>query len=725
MKNTIRFLMAYALISVLIYCNLNWFKSNFFSVLLLAIFFVLTAKQYKVCLQFTFNTDQKGWLDMALACFVSFYITGFISAIFLVFWQFTNFSIALAISTSGLLAVAAQIHANTAKKKHPDESIYERATLIQKQEPKAKLAVIIYFILVGIAFYILMRSSTAQSITSPWQSISSSFFYIYFSATVILGFLIYSKLSRGFIIFLLIVHSLLLHSYLPLSHNMIFGADQWRHMAVEKQIVESNGLNYLSFDNKPQTIIQKLDPGRLGYANLWATESSISILSNRSLVSVNRWLVPLLFAIFFPLLLYMLARKLDLNEQSSLFCVWASSLFFPLQSLGSMTLPVSFGLGYWMIFLILLACRIKKPKPGQRWILLVLLALGFFGYSLYLILSVVAWIFAEIIINKKSVKFLPTNFVYYALTCLFIGLIIPLLEIIAGYGSIDSSKNIISAIKQFVGNISAFFLATGPRTHDIIGGNIIFNQVPSYSFIANVLTSNLWWISGVAIIIILLAFLGWLSWLVSKKKELLWFASISCGLWLAYFLSFYMLKGERVLSRRLDMALAIGLLFLFVAGISKYFLKQRPSIFKISIIVIGLSLAITASLSLGPDSHAISSDEYNTAGFIWDDSSSDLNHCVIANTYALLPLEYISAKNIVGGGFPINRYFAQPERVKLEEQFKSSYSGKLWQEAIDQTQAEKCYVVLENDLPNEIDIDLDLIKFGNIRVYRFDTLKNK
>ena len=64
-------------------------------------------------------------------------------------------------------------------------------------------------------------------------------------------------------------------------------------------------------------------------------------------------------------------------------------------------------------------------------------------------------------------------------------LFIPLLEIISGYSHFDRGVNFLTQIKQFIGNFTAYYLASGPRPHDIAVGNIIFNQTPAYAFVPN------------------------------------------------------------------------------------------------------------------------------------------------------------------------------------------------------------------------------------------------
>ena len=51
--------------------------------------------------------------------------------------------------------------------------------------------------------------------------------------------------------------------------------------------------------------------------------------------------------------------------------------------------------------------------------------------------------------------------------------------------ALDENIKFFEAIKQFIGNLLGWYVAAGPRPHDILTGNILFNQVPSYAFVPN------------------------------------------------------------------------------------------------------------------------------------------------------------------------------------------------------------------------------------------------
>ena len=113
--------------------------------------------------------------------------------------------------------------------------------------------------------------------------------------------------------------------------------------------------------------------------------------------------------------------------------------------------------------------------------------------------------------------------------------------------------------------------------------------------------------------------------------------------------------------------------------------------------VVLLSLFGSAIYSLGPVSKAIGLQEYLDYTDIAGQLKDEKNYCIIADPYNLTVLEGVSAKQIIGGGFPINGDFSQPE---LQYILKSLEEGKDKAQVIAQaksiTGAKNCYILLKN-----------------------------
>ena len=108
-----------------------------------------------------------------------------------------------------------------------------------------------------------------------------------------------------------------------------------------------------------------------------------------------------------------------------------------------------------------------------------------------------------------------------------------------------------------------------------------------------------------------------------------------------------------------------------------------------------LASAITASYSLGPDTKAVSVDEYQAAKVVWEQIYPDQKFCVLGDTYPLLAVEAVSGKKIVGGSFPISANFAQPERLQLLSDLKTRSVEDVLSDAKKITGVDKCWLIVD------------------------------
>ncbi len=592
-----------------------------------------------------------------------------------------------------------------------------------------------YCVMVALGFYLLATSQSTDALTSPWQTIRHSYIYVFGLATFLLGLIIAivdltprpSPLRRGgsnddstfhdpspqrrgikgevttwtkCIIFLLILHSFLLHSYLPLTHQLLYGADQWRHIGNEMRIVQ--GLPFkeaVVANNNLQSSIFNLSTivGRVSYSGLWYVSAvlgmivqSISNLNlTLSLVFVSKWLGPIWWSLTVPVLLYFLGRALEWDEKKSLFLSWLGFLPFPFQYGGAVTIPVSFGFPLFLLGIVLLLHRFRQTSEKGFKQILPLLAVGIIlslGYVLYAVLFWMGWGMVEMM--RRSTHHVAC-IIYVTAFCTSV-FVLPVLEFIGHYSNFQSSIfNLQSAIKTIITNFTLIDLIRVPSI-DYLNGNIIFNQMPRSAFVVNIFTAWRWWIPAFMIGFWVTCVGGAVAlWRRSDAGK--WLVIFGSGLFVNYIVSRYFLSGEQILTRRLDATLALFFIVYFITGVSAYLplLTGEGRGVRSYLIIFIFSLAITTSYSLGPDTQAVSVDEYHAMQYVWqnkeefkntahyltisDDNSVDeaqrreKNFCVVADTFPLLALEAVSTKEIVGGGFPINNVFGQPERTSLIE----------------------------------------------------------
>ena len=708
-----------AIISIFLYLELVFVPNPILGAIIIFVYLYYCSTQAKMLLFRTFAFTTQSFGNRVLSAFFVWIVLSGIGGAVVLFSTLTNLAIAIIFFVTGMLFVLY----NKFFFKNNFFNINDKPSLKVnlRQLPKAKLGVLLYLLLFLAGISVLLKTESIGIVSSPWQVIDSSFIYIYFGATCVLGFLLFSRLSVRFILFLLILHSFLIHSYLPLTHKLIYGTDQWRHMAVEQQIQKKQKIRITLFDSKPKTIVQSLNPGKLAYSQLWFSESVISSILNVNLITVNKWLVPLLFAILLPLLLYRLALFLFRENKKRLALVWLSFIFFPFLSLGSMTLPVSFGFLIFLFLFTLLLVWHRQPSKERLIVLSVLALLSLFGYSLYIVLFILFWVVLALC-NSNRYRTL-----YTAFAGVMLAISIPVLELVTKYSNFTANLSIMQQVKQFVGNITAFFLFTGPRTHDILGANFLFNQVPSYSFVSNIFTQYRILLVIFSLFVLVVVLIGFVENI--RQKGTIWLSTLLGGIFVSYFIGFYILAGQKLLSRRLDLVIALMLLMHLAIGLKYIYNKIEKKKILIFVFIIVFSIISTISYSLGPDTKTTSFAQYRAMELVSKKTTDITNPCIIAKTNPLLVLEFFTDKKIVGGGFPMDGNFGQTGREEVLKSVEEKGNQHFWSKAIQLTNSDKCFLVYDEKVLKSKHLYLAesakmINKFAEIEVWEYTKIIN-
>lgn len=594
---------------------------------------------------------------------------------------------------------------------------------------------LILVVLIAAAFFVLRSTPSQENILTPWQTIPVVYLLLMFLIFSVVGVLIFSRQKAITVLFWLILISFLFHSYLPLTHLYFYGADNWRHLAIEERIISGLPIDPTPADSS-SNIISNFNIGKVSYGNFWLTTVFISRILFFGLVFLNKWMLPLMSALLIPILLFFIGHALGFGKRLSLLVVSFSFLPFGLQALPSMSLPTSFGFLIWLLGMLLLARRLFCPQKSQIYILAGFVGLSLFGYALYFVLLVLAWVLVELILFYSKFKthdqlFAKKNLFFVGGITILLALIIPALELIAKY-SFVGPVNLVGALKQFVGNLFGLYLAFGPRPHDISTGNILFNQTPASALVRNIFNKELWLVPIFAVIFWGSAFWGVVKSWQEKNKQMFFVSVLTLVTFLSYFISRYILSGEAVLARRLDTVLAALSVILFVYGGSRiinYFIKTEKAvvvkhqIILLTIIVLG-AWAICLSYSLGPDTFVASKDQVQAARFIASIEINKDKHCVLGDTYTLLALEAASKKEIVGGGWPINEYFSQTLKDDLLEKVKNSTdTTTVWNDIKNNCAASSFWVVGDSSFaPQKFGTDkiINQGKFDKVLVWEYN-----
>lgn len=696
----IKRLSAILLTVMAMYCNIQFFNIQLIGWVLLPVYFLSVSKGFELLLIkfFYFNNSYR---LKVYGIFISFILISWFVGILIIFWQFSVLFLSIILLVIGGLSIFLEKYIINIKntKIQYDEKDDKYIQILHK-----KIYIIAFLVSFSFGLYLLYAGRVSSVVITPWQTIYSNFIYLFFITVFITGCFIFSFLKVRYVLMFLILQFLLLFAYLPLSQQLFYGADGWRHIASIKSVISNNEILIENFTDNLNWL-EKINPGLLSYSQFWGSFVFLSNSLSIDLISLMTWFQPVLATVFLPLLLYELGLSLGWRNRQSLILPWLALWPFALQSVGGFSLPVNFGFLIFLLLIILILKRSAVPRKEQIWILCILGCLSLFGYAVYFILFWFAFGLIEIL---KQVKKKPLKLKYLTLGLLIVVsiLLIPTIELVAGYAKFDSSINVVESTKQFIGNFSATYIATGPRTHIISTGNIFFNQAPLYAFIPNQFTLWRLWMPLFMVIIFICFVIG--LYFLWKQKYFIskWLPILIIGIYSGYIISRYFLSGEHLLSRRLEPILALFGIIMLGVVIKNLFAKNKM----ISIILILImSIAISTSYSLGPTTRSMSSREYNTVLNIWEQMDHNAPACVIGNTFTLLALEAISSKKIVGGGFPIDKNFGQKELLQLFEKIKNNPTLELKEDAKKLTGADVCYLIMDEDINEEDFTDSILI----------------
>ncbi len=161
---------------------------------------------------------------------------------------------------------------------------------------KNYIYLLIYLFLAGASFHYLLASQSTKALISPWQVTSGRFFIAYLLSSAVLIFILSRKnIDAGYKIILLSLHYFLSFSVAIIVYKIGYGFDPFIHQAT-MSLIDSKGL-----------VLPK-PPYYLGEYSLIIIFHKISGLS---IYLLNKFLVPLLAALFLPLAAYRFLKRAD------------------------------------------------------------------------------------------------------------------------------------------------------------------------------------------------------------------------------------------------------------------------------------------------------------------------------------------------------------------------------------------------------------------------------
>ncbi len=702
---------------ILLFFNLNVWSYSWLGWILFVSYLFLVSGYWQIIFRKVLGLKRKLWITKVFSYLSTFLILSFVSSVFIVFDRLDSFLIWLSYAVVVMLSLIILYLVQNSKRKKPVFLDVRDENLVVFKKTFVLSAT--YFILWMVGFYLLYTSKSVEVLRSPWQTISNYYILIFFVLTLFSGIFLFSKYKTKTILFIFLFQSIILHFYIPMSHQLPWGGDVWRHVANEKILMQDKQILPVLVGESatwievvgadiPEVITR---PHKYTYGQLWGSTILLSQTLQIDLLSVNRWLIPILWSFTMPFILFRIGWLVFGSVRRGLWLPWFMFLAFPFQAWGGLTLPVSLGFITFLFVFMLWLQYLRDGNKAQRNIALFFACLMLFGYSLYFILIWLVIVFSHITYHISHIKSYGLRLMTYG-SVLFLSIFIfPLIELLSKISFIPENIEWWFGLKQLLGRFFGFFYAQMIRPHDILGGNVLFNHTPDYAFVLNIFNTWRWWLIPFMIVVVVLSKYTGFKYLKSKKpiqQLIIFLTSTVVG---GYIIGWFVLAGERLFTRRLELTFAFLWMILIIYALQRLLVRwqARDLFVKVGIVVclIIFSWFGTMAYASGLDDRVVSVNEYEVAQKVWEDLRGSGYWgsgpgCVLGDTWFLLALEGVSSGEIVGGGFPIDKNFGQVERVDMFSKFqKYPYAEDLIRMK-ELTGAKKCVVVYKDGLDIEI-----------------------
>jgi len=695
-----------AFIALFWFLNFHFFEVKILNFVLFILYFWLNGFYLGKILRKFFKIE----FSFILGLVYLFFLINFFLSVFIVFYKIEPIYLFVILGVVSILL--SLINSFLKKEEKEKKRIFSIVFKIFKKKEDSSIPAwwkICFIVLYFSCLLTLAFSRTSSVIRSPWQFISSIYIYLYLALFFLVLYVIKFKPNLKFFILIVVLFSLLCHSYLFFPYQAGFGGDKWRHLGVEKWLMQGNTYLPVLFPLSKASFLKIggmkipevfLVGNKTSYSNFWAGVISLSWLLSIDPFWVDIFLGMMLYSLFFPFLLYELARKIfqeKINTYGYYFIFVVPFLFFPFILYGSISIPLSYGLFPFCLSLIFLLNYLNQKISSKEFLaFFILFALVLYlNYILYFILYLSITVFVIIYRQKRKLGLSLT----LLLILLFIGLgiVFPCLDTFRGYSALKEGVDIENSLTNFsLGFLG--FKAIFPRLNGFEQDNWL------YSGIEENLTNSIFgefslYLQPFFILLFwFLVFLGFLHLYKLSPKHFGLIFGLILSIAIAQFISSNFLEGSRLFSKRL--VLFHSFLFFFPLSLGIYSLFSYKKELFIPLIIVLSFFATTVYIS-GPKFDAVTGDELRAAKYVWsyfkeNSQDKEKNYCVIGNTWPLLALEGVSGEYIIAGGFPVYQEYAQPERVSLFENLNRSPHINDFKKALKITQAKSCFFMTED-----------------------------
>lgn len=671
LKNKLRLFFCGLAISVLIYFCLAFTGQGLIGTALFIGWWLLTAALAKDSLKAILNIS--GGLAYLIGLALVFFVWGLTMNFFASWLLFNKLTIALSFVIASLLAYLFSAYFSG-----QPEIIKAQAPAVESEKNKIKprfpLWLVAAFLLLLLAGWQLISISiTGNYLSSPWQALNHWYILVILILAVLAFAAAFSDRKKQLILLLIILFSLIIHSYL-LVYSQGFGGDRWRHLGDEYRLIAGKQLTLEQKWQTPWPVLgvslprAMAESTQLSYGFAWNVSASFSLLTGLDAFYLDKYLMIFLWSVFLTLIFYAGARQISTADTFAYLAALLPNLLYVLQYYGSFTSPQGYGAIYFGLLVLFWLAYIKRPDKRLLVFILILSGLAYFGYSLVFLLAILMALLMPLLRW-------PAKWKYPGLAVLCLSIFI--LEAASQYSRWQFQLFNIDFWRRLVFNNLLYFGSGKPLVFSFPGSQIVFLLL-SLSLLALFVFSV---VRGFK----------------QKNRGIIFIFYLVLIMSAGYVLCWGLLGGLHVISRRLDVFLAVGIVWIIAYGLS-YNISRISNKGRLLAAAVLLGLITTAIYLCGPVLNAaVTADEVSAIRQIRSEmGDAYMDYCVLANTWPLLALETYTDREVAAGNFFMDYDHQQPDRVRLYDLVRNNPSAEVLADAKRISGKAKCFIMINS-----------------------------
>jgi hypothetical protein len=322
-----------------------------------------------------FFKDEVSWHRILFGFFVFIVFLSFAGAVILALYRLTTTLILLILFGITFLLTALNVKIHGIKNmfittKNVASVISEKATAkkLNFMLGRENIFQSLYLALVALCFLLLTISRSEETV-KIWAVMHPAFLPFFFIATLLLLAVLLSKTRTGLKLFFILIHSLLVHSFLVIVLNPGLYGDMWHILGLTRDVVNT-GKNVPSlFDIVSGEASLSGVQAIYFVARKRVHQALVPILANMFGVDIywsQIFLTPVLWTLFVPFLIYKIVKALGGRESDAILGSFLSLMVPTLIWWGAITLPDTLGKVFFLLTVYLGLRFLSSRETGLR-----------------------------------------------------------------------------------------------------------------------------------------------------------------------------------------------------------------------------------------------------------------------------------------------------------------------------------------------------------------------